>query len=267
MRSGSSHRKPGERRITERDLDILGEVLRWGQLTTRQIARWFFDHPKTATNRVTVLLSLGYLRTIPIPWHAPAIVTATAKGARARADLQLPPKLHAPGRLVHDLTVVEIAAWLLDQDPQATWITERELLRDQLREVRDRDGRLRGGPGRRPDGVLIRRNNQREAVEVELTPKRSRTEYDRKLEWYLGQAEYRRVQWFVPSASLRERLNRLSHDLRLTNSISVTPLPAGLEYLPGIKPDRRPSGPVTMMHDPRRERETATVRMQRSAGR
>jgi len=233
--------------MTERDLEILGEVLRWGQLTTRQIARWFFDHPKTATNRVTVLVSLGYLKTIPIPWHAPAIVTATPKGARARSDLHLPARLHAPGRLLHDLTVVEIAAWLLDQDPTATWITERELLRNQLREVRDLDGRLRGGPGRRPDGVLIRKNGQWEAVEVELTAKRDRTEYDRKLVWYLGQLDYRRVHWFVPSATLRERLVRLAHQIRLEGVMHVAPLPPGLDYLPGIKWDRRPPHAVQLV--------------------
>jgi hypothetical protein len=120
-----------------------------------------------------VLLELGQLRTIDIPWRAPAIVTATPKGARARADLRLPPKLHAPGRLLHDLTVVEIAAWLLEQDQQAGWITERELLRDELSAARDLDGRLRRGPGRRPDGVLVRASGQAEAVEVELTPKRT----------------------------------------------------------------------------------------------
>src|SRR5882672_4263316 len=93
-------------RITERDLAIVGEILRWGQLTTRQIARWFFDSPRTATNRLAVLIELGYLKTIDIPWRAPAIVTATPKGARTRADLRLPPKAHALGRLLHDLTVV-----------------------------------------------------------------------------------------------------------------------------------------------------------------
>jgi hypothetical protein len=125
-------------------------VLRWGQLTTRQIASWFFNSPRTATNRIGVLLELGYLRTIDIPWRAPAIVTATAKGSRTRPDLSLPPKRHAPGRLLHDLTVVEVAAWLMAQDLAASWITERELLRDELSRARDQDGRLRRGPGRRP---------------------------------------------------------------------------------------------------------------------
>ena len=76
-------------RITARDLAIVGEVLRWQQLTTSQIARWFFASPRTATNRIAVLVQLGYLKTIDIPWRASALVTATAKGARARADLGL----------------------------------------------------------------------------------------------------------------------------------------------------------------------------------
>lgn len=66
----------------------------------------------------------------------------------------------------------------------------------------------------RPDGVLVRRSGLREAVEVELTPKRDRSEYDRKLEWYVGQTEYGRVHWFVPSATLRARLNTVAGDLR-----------------------------------------------------
>src|SRR3984893_2013701 len=92
-----------------------------------------------ATNRIGVLLELGYLTTIDIPWRAPAIVTATPKGARARADLSLPPRQYAPGRLLHDLTVVEVGAWLMEQDLEAAWITERELLRDELSKARDQD--------------------------------------------------------------------------------------------------------------------------------
>src|SRR6266851_688120 len=245
MRYGSTQTMFRGSRTTERDLEIVGEVLRWGQLTTRQIGRWFFDSPRTATNRIGVLLELGYLRTIDIPWRAPAIVTATPKGARARADLSLPSKQYAPGRLLHDLTVVEVAAWLLQQDLKAGWVTERELLRDELSKARDLDGRLRRGPGRRPDGVLVRASGRAEAVEVELTPKRDRTEYDHKLAWYQGQLDYQVVHWFVPSFTLRERLVRVAYELQLDDLVRVAPLPPGLDYLPGIKANRRPSRPST----------------------
>jgi len=89
MRKQSNRRHLPNWRITARDLAIVGEVLRWQQLTTSQIARWFFASPRTASNRIAVLLQLGYLKTIDIPWRASALVTATAKGARARADLGL----------------------------------------------------------------------------------------------------------------------------------------------------------------------------------
>jgi hypothetical protein len=226
-------------RITDRDLAIVGEVLRWQQLTTYQIARWFFDSSRTASNRIAVLMQLNYLKTIDFPWRSTTLVTATPRGARARADLRLRPRGSDPGRLLHDLTVVEVAAWLMDQDPQAGWITERELLRDELTTARDPAGRLRRGPGRRPDGVLVRANGRKEAVEIELTPKRDRTEYDRKLGWYLGQVHYQRVLWFAPSLALRERLSRVAHDVHMDSLVQVAPLPPGQKYPPGITPDRR----------------------------
>jgi hypothetical protein len=118
---------------------------------------------------------------------------------------------------------------MLDQDLDARLTTERELLRDELSEARDLDGRLRRGPGRRPDGVLVRTNGQSEAVEVEveLTPKRDRTEYDSKL------------GWFVPSSTLRDRLERIGRQLRMDGVIRLASLPPGLDYVPSIEADRR----------------------------
>ncbi|MBV9173387.1 MAG: replication-relaxation family protein [Chloroflexi bacterium] len=219
----------------------MAEVLRWQQLTTRQIARWFFDSPRTATNRIAALEAMGYLRTIQLPWRAPALVTATPKGARARADLRLSPRRSEPGRLLHDLTVVEVAAWLLEQDQQAEWITERELVRDQLDRARGPDGRLRQGPGRRPDGVLVRSNSRLEAVEIELTPKRERTEYDRKLAWYTSQLDFSRLHWFVPSSTLRDRLRNVAQTLRMEDMIQIAPLPPDGCYPPGVIADRQRS--------------------------
>ena len=129
---------------------------------------------------------------------------------------------------------------MLEQDLQAGWITERELLRDELAEARDQEGRLRRGRGRRPDGVLIRANAIEEAIEVELTPKRDRREYGRKLAWYAGQLRYGRVQWFVPSFTLRERLVDVAREMSLEDLVRVAPLPPERDYPPGIKSDRRP---------------------------
>jgi hypothetical protein len=107
---------------------------------------------------------------------------------------------------------------------------------DKLAEARDEVGRLRRGPGRRPDGVLVRANT----IEVELTPKRDRREYHRKLAWYASQLRYGLVQWFVPSFTLRERLMGVAHELSLEDLLRVAPLPPERDYSHGIKADRRP---------------------------
>ena len=64
-----------------------GRSIALEQLTVNQIARWFFTSSRTASNRLAVLLQLHYLKTIDIPWRASALVTATAKGARARVSV------------------------------------------------------------------------------------------------------------------------------------------------------------------------------------
>src|SRR5260370_41178728 len=117
MRPQSNQRHLPNWRITERDLASVGEVSRWQQLTTSQIARWFFASPRTASNRIAVLLQLENLKTIDIPWRAAALVTTTAKGARSRADLGLRPRATEPARLPHDLTAVQVAAWMLERAP------------------------------------------------------------------------------------------------------------------------------------------------------
>src|SRR5260370_773282 len=93
---------------------------------------------------------------------------------------------------------------------QRALATVGDVVRDKRTAARDADGRRRRGPGRRRDGVLVRASHREEAVEVEVTPKRDRTEYGRKLSWYLGQQQYRRAHWFAPSFSLRERLRRVA---------------------------------------------------------
>ena len=74
-------------------------------------------------------------------------------------------------------------------------------------------------------------------MEIELTPKRDRTEYDRKLSWYASQLHFKRVHWFAPSAALRDRLTRVSQTLRLTH-MTIAPLPQQGDYPPGIIPNR-----------------------------
>ena len=76
---------------------------------------------------------------------------------------------------------------------------------------------------------------------MERTPKWDRTEYDRKLGWYLGQIHYQRVYWFAFSHTLRERITRVARDLHMEHLVRVAPLPPERNYPPGVIADRKRS--------------------------
>src|SRR3954469_15135293 len=122
-------------RLTERDLSVVGEVLRWGALPLAQIAEWYFDAQRTAANRVTRLKQAGYLAAVREGRHV--VVVTTRAGARLGVDLGLPWRERAWQSLEHHLAVVHVASVLLRADADAGWITERELLNEQLRTARD----------------------------------------------------------------------------------------------------------------------------------
>ncbi len=153
-------------RLTQRDLALIGEVLRWGGLPLRQLAAWYFDADRTAANRVTLLRQAGYLGSAREGPHV--VITTTRAGARLRSDLELAWRARPWQSIEHLLATVHVAASLLAEDQEAGWITERELLTAQLRQARQVGGRLRSGLGRRPDGVLVRGSGEWVAVEVEL---------------------------------------------------------------------------------------------------
>src|ERR1700730_5797506 len=93
-------------RLTQRDLAIIGEVLRWGALPVNQLAAWYFDAERTAANRVTRLKQAGYL--VAAREGKQVVVTTTRAGARLRADLGLPWRERPWQSLEHHLAVVEV---------------------------------------------------------------------------------------------------------------------------------------------------------------
>src|SRR6266542_6895330 len=153
-------------RVTQRDLALIGEVLRWGGLPLRQLTAWYFDADRTAANRVTLLRRAGYLGSAREGPHV--VITTTRAGARLRPDLELPWRARPWQSIEHLLATIHVAARLLADDQDSGWTTERELLNDQLKQARQVGGRLRAGLGRRPDGVLVQGTGEWIAIEVEL---------------------------------------------------------------------------------------------------
>jgi hypothetical protein len=213
-------------RVMQRDLAVIGEVLRWGALPLSQLAIWFFDAERTAANRVTRLKQAGYLASVREGRHL--VVTATRAGARLRSDLDVPWRERPWQSIEHLLATVQVAAALMAEDKRAGWITERELLNDQLKQARAAGGRLLVGLGRRPDGVLVRDSGEWLAIEVELHRK-PMLMYERIMSWYLSQAPgtYKEVRWYVRGRALETRLETVVNRFALHDVVSVRQLPNG----------------------------------------
>src|SRR5438132_6792363 len=141
--------------LTARDFAILRDLTRSSALTVDQVARRHFGAVNTAANRLAQLVAAGDVRVERPRYRGRAAYLTTPSGARL-ADVDLPAARFSPVTLPHQLAVVELADLLLAQHPGASWLTERELRRDEMRTARDRRrGWLVAGTPHVPDGVLV----------------------------------------------------------------------------------------------------------------
>lgn len=223
-------------RITERDLDILGFLTRYGAATAEQVRREFFESSvKAAYRRLKALEERGTVKGERVFYRMPSVYRVTDAGARL-AEVDLPPPRHDLSRLHHTLEVLELS-WLVRSgdfpgDPSygiaiphlsegvEKWHTERELRRDKLISRREQEtGRMlkKGKMGRIPDGSMTFESGEELAVELELTPKRA-ANYRRifsDYEEYIEEGEYDGVVFYFASSKVMKRVEGLAekHDL------------------------------------------------------
>ena len=161
-------------RITDRDVEVCRWVGRHRAATAEQVRRRFFGRwPSRAYGRLAGLVERGLLRRDFWRDGEPAVYVATDAGLRL-AGLRLSPARLDYSRLPHDLLVVDLSERLLSENPGASWLTEREVRSDLTRAALQKSsGRMLPDPhrGRIPDGVLVRPDGRRAALEVELSPK------------------------------------------------------------------------------------------------
>lgn len=213
-------------RITERDLDVLEFVTRYGAAVAEQVREEFFrgadgtiGSVKAVYRRLKALQDRGAISGERIFYRMPMIYRPTEQGA-ALAQVDLPSPRHDLSRLHHTLELVQLSRTLRTKHHGSEWRTEREVRRDKLAERRDKEtGRMRPGGkmGRTPDGVLILESGEYLAVELELTPKRAPV-YHRifsDYESHLEEGEYDGILFWFASRKTMARVRDLSrrHEL------------------------------------------------------
>jgi hypothetical protein len=220
-----------------RDRAILRDVVCFGALTIEQIARRHFGAKITAYKRLERLADGGYVKLLRWWVRGAGVYVATPLGARAIGWPPTAARVEV-GSLPHDLGVVDLAEWLLQRYAGATWRTERELRQEALEAVRgERRGWVLTGYGHVPDGALVR-GKVRIAIELELTPKRSKR-YEDILTGYASSLAYRQVWWFVGPEALRARIERLVEHLQLGDLVQVRGVPEAVHVARWFPPKGR----------------------------
>src|SRR6266568_3281663 len=184
--------------ITNRDLDILGWIGTHGVVTPAQVARHFFSRDDgeigqwAAYRRLRKLEQLGLIRQDRTFWKEPNVLRLTGAGARL-APIDLRPAKLVLAELRHSLALADLVEELLAKSPKSTVVlTERQLRIERRQDLAD--GRRQPGKGRIPDALFVR-GEQTVAIELDLTPKRTR-DMEAILRGY-RQERYDRVIWYV----------------------------------------------------------------------
>lgn len=227
-------------RITERDLEALAFLTRYGAATAEQVRREFFGPSlQGAYRRLRALEDRGMVSGERVFYRMPQVYRPTESGARL-AEVDLPPPRNDLSRLHHTLEVLELS-WQLrgagsevssngEAEPRLAeprlaegvehWLTEREIRRDKLVARREKEtGRMlkKGKMGRTPDGILVLESGEEIAVELELSPKRA-ANYHRifaDYEQYIEEGEFDGICFYFASRKVMKRVQGLaeSHEL------------------------------------------------------
>ena len=209
--------------LTERDLKILALLTCYQAATVAQIKRELFKRAVSVAYRRLAALEGEKLVKHRMVYHGqPGVYMVTAPGAR-EVGLGLSAPRLSKRTLDHTLAVLDLS-WATrfgrkgdgaGADEWDAWITERELWRDKNEDRRDEEtGRLKAGPkkGRTPDGLLVLRNGEEVAVELELVPKSDAlyksifSDYARQLDAGLIDA----VRWYFAGKTAMPRVEELS---------------------------------------------------------
>jgi hypothetical protein len=203
---------------------MLAWLGRHGVVTADQVARKFFSRDdgetgkRAAYRRLAVLEDLGLVRRDRTPfWRAPHVLRITKAGADT-GEIDIAPARIVESEMRHSLSLVDLTEQLLAEHKGAKLRTEREIRTDRWHERHS--GTRQPARGRTPDGELTLRNGKVIAIELDLTPKRSK-DFERILRAY-RQEKVDKVWWYVLPGVV-PRVSKLVKEHRVDDFIEVRP--------------------------------------------
>jgi hypothetical protein len=196
-------------------------------VTAEQVANRFFAREggvvgkRAAYRRLAILEKLGLIRRDQTPfWNAPKILRLTPAGVEV-GEVGVRPARYVEGEVRHAVALVDLVEELQAQHKGSSLRTEREIRTDRWHDRAD--GRRDAGKGRIPDGQLTLSSGRVVAIEMDLTPKRSK-DFERILRAY-RQERFDEIWWYVVPGAV-ERVRRLVEDNRCDDFVDVRSIPA-----------------------------------------
>jgi hypothetical protein len=154
--------------ISERDLEVLEFVARFGLVPRRAVGLWAGTGEEVTWRRERRLRKIGFLELVPHMAETGPLVICTREGLRACARTELATPRYSPWRVPHSAVVARLAAKL--ELGGARVLSERELAaREGSERRRLFSAELSRGRFHRPDLVIV--DGGPIAVEVELAEK------------------------------------------------------------------------------------------------
>lgn len=149
--------------ITLRDREMMQWINGHGFVTIAQACRWMGVHYQTAQRRMHKLCQGQYLKRNRFEFGKPRVHWPSVMGWEISSDKLVPLKAINRVTYFHDLTLVDVAHWLVEETGGA-FVPERRLKENLVSKGR----RL---PGHLPDGLLYIDDQEPIAIELEMSVK------------------------------------------------------------------------------------------------
>jgi len=199
-------------KITERDLAIIHFINECGFCEIPQIEKRFAINRPRSYQVMQRLVLAGLVLHKRIFYERPGIFQLSKQGAE---HTDLPPIKKIPvGIYNHQIVLAEVSIKLQQRYPQARWISERHLRRDQFRDGVGKRGHV-------PDGILVFPDGRKIAIEVELTLK-GKDRIGGIFRWYLKQgSDSIKEVWYYCSQDLIPVLTSLAGKMPFIKILNI----------------------------------------------
>ena len=229
LRASPEEKNGPSLQITPRDREVLAWITRHGVVSILQIANRFFVTEagevsyEGARRRIYKLRNAqpALVQLDKTFWNEPSAVRVTRQGAFL-ADVDLVPANLIPAEFHHSLAVVDLIEILLEDNPAAILITERELRAERMREKR---ARTRKATGRIPDAAFRlpakgKKPERLVAIELDRSPRRQR-DVEGIIREYNAES-YTSVVWYVRPGRV-DKMREIMIASRVEDFIEVRP--------------------------------------------